>query len=119
MFAGIEKDGESVDRRELSSAEFVCSDICITHNHVHAPEEICNKIKMYFIDLFFSLRSSKANFSDKLSDKGTIDWFGSRKLIKASECQKRKEEVQLSKYWKAESCCGCRHPPSSVAHIRK
>ena len=96
MFAGIEKDGESVDRRELSSAEFVCSDICITHNHVHAPEEICNKIKMYFIDLFFSLRSSKANFSNKLSDKGTIDWFGSRKLIKASECQKLKEEVQLN-----------------------
>ena len=63
---------------------------------VRAPEKICNKIKLYFIDLFFSLRSSKANFSDKLSDKGTIDWFGSRKLIKASECQKRKEEVQLN-----------------------
>ena len=75
MFAGIEKDGESVDRRELSSAEFVCSDICITHNHVHAPEKICNEIKMYCSDLFFSLRSSKANFSDKLSDKGTIDWL--------------------------------------------
>ena len=83
MFAGIEKDGESVDRRELSSAEFVCSDICITHNHVHAPEKICNKIKLYCIDLFFSLQSSKTNFSDKLSDKRTIDWFSSRKLIGA------------------------------------
>ena len=44
-----------------------------------------------------------ANFSDKLSDKGTIDWFGLRKLIKVSECQKRKEEVQLSKYSKGET----------------
>ena len=87
----------------LSIAEFVCSDICITHNHVHAPEKICNEIKMYCSDLFFSLRSSKANFSDKLSDKLIIDWFSSRKLINVSECQKRKEEVQLSKYWKAES----------------
>ena len=67
----------------LSSAEFVCSDICITHNHVHAPEKICNKIKLYCNDLFFSLQSSKTNFSDKLSDKRTIDWFSSRKLIGA------------------------------------
>ena len=38
----------------LSSAEFVCSDICITLNYVHALENICNKIKLYCIVLICS-----------------------------------------------------------------
>ena len=38
----------------LSSAEFVCSDICINHNYVHAMENICNKIVLYCIVLICS-----------------------------------------------------------------
>ena len=51
----------------LSSAEFVCSDICITLNCVHALENICNKIKLYCIDLIC--------FSAYGVRKQTIDWL--------------------------------------------
>ena len=88
----------------LSSAEFVCSDICITLNYVHALENICNKIKLYCIDLICSSAYGVRKQTFPINYLTREQLIGcSRKLIKVSECQKREEEVQLSKYWKAES----------------